>query len=153
MSIRLWPKDYERKEQFSKAEKTLLRNAARNFKNGHFAVGIDPLGISTSKVKIGLYLSLDEGLITFSIYQGKFEAESVLAYRMYVDMVENKIYERLCDSKVLIVRDGQRKALKFPYKHIIIFPDKRQRIKLGQLFIYMRQLQFLGLIFLRRAHI
>ncbi len=125
MSIRLWPKDYERKEQFSKAEKTLLRNAARNFKNGHFAVGIDPLGISTSKVKIGLYLSLDEGLITFSIYQGKFEAESVLAYRMYVDMVENKIYERLCDSKVLIVRDGQRKALKFPYKHIIIFPDKR----------------------------
>ena len=77
MSIRLWPKDYERKEQFSKAEKTLLRNAARNFKNGHFAVGIDPLGVSTSKVKIGMYLSPDEGLITFSIYQGCYSSRII----------------------------------------------------------------------------
>ena len=42
MAIRLWPKDYERKEHISKAEKVLLRNAERNFKDGHIVVGIDP---------------------------------------------------------------------------------------------------------------
>ena len=29
MAIRLWPKDYERKEHITKAEKSLLRYAAR----------------------------------------------------------------------------------------------------------------------------
>ncbi len=48
MSVRLWPQDYERRDQFNKAERALLRNAARNFNNGHFAVGIDPVGLSTS---------------------------------------------------------------------------------------------------------
>ena len=124
MSIRLWPQDFERKDHITKAEKSMLRYVARNFQNGHFAVGIDPLGLSNDKNKFGLYISPNEGLITFSIYQGTLNAMPIEVFRSYVDMVESKIYERLLDSKLLIVRNGQNKALKFPYKHIIVFPDE-----------------------------
>lgn len=124
MSIRLWPQDYERKEHITKAEKALLRYAARNFQSGHIAVGIDPLGLSSEKIKLGMYISPNEGLITFSIYTGKISALPVVFYRNYVEMVEEKIQERLLDSKLLIVRNGQNKALKFPYKHIVMFPDE-----------------------------
>ena len=123
MSIRLWPQDFERKDHITKAEKSLLRNAARNFKNGHFVVSIDPVGMSTENVKMGMYISPNEGLITFSLYQGAIDATRINMYMMYVYMVENKIYDRLIDSKVLIVRNGGYKTLKFPYMHIIIFPD------------------------------
>lgn len=118
MSIKLWPKDYERKEHITKAEKALLRYAERNFKSGHIVVGIDPLGLSNEKVRLGMYISPDEGLITFSIYTGKISALSAELYRKYVEMVEGKIQKRLLDSKLLIVRNGQNKALKFPYKHM-----------------------------------
>lgn len=43
MAIRLWPQDYERKDHITKAEKGILRYAARNFQNGHMVVGIDPV--------------------------------------------------------------------------------------------------------------
>lgn len=126
MPIRLWPQDYERKDHISRGEKSLLRNAARNFKDGHIAVSIDPVGMSSATVKMGMYISPEEGLVTFSLYEGNLDAASVDTYRFYVEMVENKIYERLLDSKILIVRNGQLKTLKFPYKHTIIFPDEKQ---------------------------
>ena len=47
------------------------------------------------------------------------------SYRVYVDMVEEKIYSRLLNSKILIARSGDCKILKFPYKHIIIFSDEK----------------------------
>ena len=124
MSIRLWPQDFERKDHITKAEKALLRYASRNFQNGHMAIGIDPVGLSTEKVKMGMYISPNEGLLTFSIYTGNINALLIPHYMNYVEMVEEKIYERLLDSKMLIVRNGQNKALKFPYKHIIIFADE-----------------------------
>ncbi len=125
MAIRLWPQDYERKDHITRAEKSLLRNAARNFQSGHIAVGIDPLGLSTDKVHMGMYISPSEGLITFSIYQGKISSAAIPAYINYVrNIVEKGIYERLLDSKILIVRNADRKILKFPYKHIIMFPDE-----------------------------
>ncbi len=123
MAIRLWPKDYERKDHITKAEKNLLRYAARNFQNGHIAVGIDPVGLSNETTRMGMYISLNEGLITFSIYPGKINSMMIPAYIGYAEMVEQKIYERLLDSKLLIVRNGEKKALKFPYKHIVIFPE------------------------------
>ena len=124
MAIRLWPQDFERKEHITKAEKALLRYASRNFQNGHMVIGIDPLGLSTDKVKLGMYISPSEGLLTFSIYTGKINTMLISSYLSYVEMVEEKIYKRLLDSKLLIVRNGQNKALKFPYKHIIVFADE-----------------------------
>ena len=125
MAIRLWPQDYERKDHITKAEKALLRNAARNFKSGHIAVGIDPLGMSTASVKMGMYISSTEGLLTYSLYEGKLDPAKIDAYLMYVKMVEDQIYARLLDSKMLIVRNGDYKVLKFPYKHIVMFPDEK----------------------------
>ncbi|MBP3338221.1 MAG: AAA family ATPase [Lachnospiraceae bacterium] len=125
MAIRLWPQDYERKDHITKAEKSLLRNADRNFKNGHIVVGIDPLGMSSDTVKMGMYISPREGLITYSLYQGKIDFDNASSYKFYVEMVEEKIYNRLLDSKVLIVRSGEYKTLKFPYKHIIMFFDEK----------------------------
>lgn len=124
MPIRLWPRDYSKKVHISQDEKVLLRNASRNLKEGHFAVDIDPLKMSSDKVKMGLYISPSEGLITFSIYQGKVDGSKIDTYIMYVNMIEDKIYERLLDSKMLIVRTGDYKVLKFPYKHIILFPEE-----------------------------
>lgn len=124
MAIRLWPQDYERKDHITKAEKGILRYAARNFQNGHMVVGIDPVGLSGERVKLGMYISPSEGLVTFSIYSGMINAMPVFSYIAYVQMVEGKIYERLLDSKLLIVRNGEKKALKFPYKHIVMFPDE-----------------------------
>ena len=125
MAIRLWPQDYERKEHITKAEKALLRNAARNFQSGHIAVGIDPVGLSMPSVKMGLYISPDEGLLTYSLYAEKLDPSKIDNYLAYVEMVENRIYARLLDSKMLIVRTGDCKVLKFPYKHIIMFPDEK----------------------------
>ena len=124
MSIRLWPQEYERKEHISKSEKAILRYAARNFHSGHMVVGIDPIGFSSKQIKMGMYISPTEGLLTFSIYSGNIKALSTDFYRSYVEMIEEKIYARLLDSKALIVRNGVNKALKFPYKHIVMFPDE-----------------------------
>lgn len=124
MAIRLWPQDYERKDHISRAEKGILRYAARNFQDGHIAIGIDPVGLASEKVKMGLYISPSEGLLTFSIYTGQIASAAIYAYISYVEMVENKIHERLLDSKMLIIRNGNKKALKFPYKHIVIFPEE-----------------------------
>lgn len=125
MSIRLWPQDYERKDHFSKAEKSLLRNAARNFKSGHIAVGLDPIGLSNSAVRMGMYISQEEGLITYSLFQGKIDSNNIEMCISYVNMVEGKIYDRLLDSKVLIIRNDINKILKFPYKHVVMFPDEK----------------------------
>lgn len=125
MAVRLWPKEYLRRDHISKAERFLLRGASNNFTNGHFAVDIDPLGFSTSTCKMGMYVSPTEGLITFSIFEGDFDVSRMTAYSVYHDMVEKKIHERLLDSKVLIVRNGTYKALKFPYKHILLFADEK----------------------------
>lgn len=123
MPIRLWPKDFAKKDHITQGEKVLLRNASRNLKEGHFAVDIDPVRMSTSAVKMGLYLSPSEGLVTFSLYTGEIIPAMIDTYIMYVQMVEDKIYERLLDSKMLIVRTGDYKVLKFPYKHMILFPE------------------------------
>ena len=124
MPIRLWPRDYSKKEHISQGEKVLLRNASRNLKDGHFAVDIDPLKMRSNKVKMGLYISPSEGLITFSTYQGKVDGSMIDTYIMYVNTIEDKIYERLLESKMLIVRTSDYKVLKFPYKHIILFLEE-----------------------------
>ena len=80
MPIRLWPRDYSKKEHISQGEKVLLRNASRNLKDGHFAVDIDPLKMRSNKVKMGLYISPSEGLITFSTYQGKVDGSMIDTY-------------------------------------------------------------------------
>ena len=73
MPVKIWPREYEKKEHINAAERFILRNALRNLKNGYVATGIDPVGFSTEKIHMGMYISPSEGLITFSIVQGKMD--------------------------------------------------------------------------------
>ena len=123
MSIRLWPKDYNHLSNLNRGELTILRNAARNFTKGHLAVSIDPLGLSTETEKMGMYISPKEGLITFSIKSGQIDPNMIDIYIQLVKILETKIYNRLIDSKHLIVRNGEYKCLKMPYKHVFVFSD------------------------------
>lgn len=125
MALRIWPKDFERKEHITKEEKALLRNATQNLSDGHFVVGIDPVGMSKAKVHMGFYVSPEKGLLTFSIYTDMINPEKVEMYKMYVETAEEKIISRLLDSKMLIVREGEKKHLKFPYRHAIIFANEK----------------------------
>lgn len=124
MAIKIWPKDFEKKEHINSCERFLLRNAMRNCKEGSFVIGIDPVGFSTDKVHMGMYISPSEGLITFSIVPGKIDPASVAGYLMMEKTIEKSIYDRLLNSRLLIVRSDEKKILKFPYKHIFIFPDE-----------------------------
>ena len=83
MAIRLWPQNYETRDHLTRAEKGILRNAARNFESGHIAVGIDPVGMSTAEIHMGMYISPEEGLLTFSIYPGMLEPSNISTYLRY----------------------------------------------------------------------
>lgn len=125
MALRIWPKDFERKNHITKEEKALLRNASQNLRDGHFVVGVDPVGMSSAKVHMGFYIAPNKGLLTYSIYTDLMDENLVEIYKNYVLMVECKIHARLLDSKMLIVRNGEKKALKFPYRHVIIFANEK----------------------------
>lgn len=127
MAIKTWPKEYEKKEHITKEERTLLRNAEQRLSDGYFAVGIDPVGLSTERVHMGFYISPKGGLLSFSIYTDPVDDSFADAYIKYVDMVEKRIYERLLDSKMLIARDGASKVLKFPYRHVIVFSNEKAK--------------------------
>lgn len=122
MSIRLWPQDFERKEHITKYEKALLRFAERNFNDGHMVVNINMLGMGNN---YGFYISPTEGLVTFSIIDGDINTSIIEAYKQGVKLIESKVYERLLDSKALITKKENYKILKFPYKHILMFPDDK----------------------------
>lgn len=124
MSVKIWPSEFEKKEHINAAERFLLRNAMRNLKDGCFVIGIDPVGFATEKVHMGMYISPNEGLITFSIIQGNMDSVSLTEYLAMEKVLEPVIYERLLNPKLLIARSGDKKILKFPYKHIFIFPNE-----------------------------
>ncbi len=123
MALRLWPSIFENKDFISKEEKKLLRSAEKNFQNGHFAIGIDPMGVNERNSKMGLYISPTEGLVTFSIMEGDVNLSISDSYLMSIQFFEDTIYKRLLDSYCLIARNGKNKTLRFPYKHIIVFPS------------------------------
>ena len=124
MPIKIWPNDFERKEHIYAEERFLLRNALKNFKEGCFVTGIDPLGFCTEQVHMGMYISPEQGLITFSIVQNKIDATQVPMLQMAAENIEQSIYERLVNSKLLIVRHNEKKLLKFPFKHIYLFVNE-----------------------------
>ena len=69
-------------------------------------------------------ISPEQGLITFSIVQNKIDATQVPMLQMAAENIEQSIYERLVNSKLLIVRHNEKKLLKFPYKHIYLFVNE-----------------------------
>lgn len=80
MAIKIWPHEFEKKEHINAGERFLLRNAMRNFKDGSFVIGIDPVGFCTDQVHMGMYINPTGGLVTFSIVQGKMDTDSINGY-------------------------------------------------------------------------
>ena len=114
MPIKIWPREYEKKDHINAGERFLLRNALRNFKEGCFVIGIDPMGYSTDKIHMGMYINPSEGLVTFSVVQGKIAPETIKNYMMMHKIIEPAIYGRLLNSRLLIARSGDKKVLRFP---------------------------------------
>ena len=106
MPVKIWPREFEKKDHINAAERFLLRNAMRNLKEGCFAIGIDPVGFATDKVHMGMYISPNEGLITFSIVQENLDPAAVAGYLAMEKVIEPAIYERLLNSRLLIARSG-----------------------------------------------
>ena len=81
--IRLWPKDYEKKEHITREERNILRTAAKYFDCGHMVIGIDPIGMSTNDIRMGLFMLPEKGLVTFSIHKGGIDPVSYTHLRAH----------------------------------------------------------------------
>lgn len=128
VGVKIWPQEFERRENLNinKEEKVLLRGALKHLKNGKFVVGIDPLGLSHDSTKMGMYISPNFGLVTFFIAKGEPPLDKLAIITSFAKTVKDSIYERLLNSKLLIVQRGNKKSLKFPYSHIVVYPDAKQ---------------------------
>ena len=123
MGVRLWPSEYGRLGFLSKGERLLLRSAEKNLTSGHFAVDIDPMHIGKD-FKIGMYISPKEGLVTFCIMDGEIDFGKCDMYLIIAHYFEKQFRSRLLDAKVLIARNDKLKTLRFPYKHMLLFPEQ-----------------------------
>lgn len=123
--VKIWPEIFENKDFLTKEEKELLRRAGEMFKEGNLIVNIDPLGTTTDKMKFGMMIYSSKGLITFSIIREPFNIDNINSYLYLRESIENKIEALLLDSKALIVSDGVKKKLAFPYRHIILFQQSK----------------------------
>ena len=94
MAIKIWPHEFEKKDHINAGERFLLRNAQRNFKLGSFVVGIDPVGLCTDQVHMGMYISPSEGLITFSIVLGKIDPSAINGYVMMAQMGKEQLSQQ-----------------------------------------------------------
>ncbi len=131
MATRLWPASYESSDALVRSEKNLLRFASETLDDGHFIVDINPGGLNKQKSKMGMYVSPSEGLITFTLCPGDVRSNFGNTYVQYVRTMERTIYQRLIESKRLVASINDVKFLKFPYKHILIFPNSREDISLS----------------------
>lgn len=123
MGLRLWPSDFEKLSFLSKGEKYLLRTANRNFTNGHFVLPINPMHMF-SGIKMGMYISPTEGLLTFTVFDGEMNLYPL--NRQLISYFEGAILKRLLDAKVLIARNNEKKILRFPYKHVFVYPEQQK---------------------------
>lgn len=123
MGIRLWPNDYEKLPTLMRGERKLMRFAERNFVDGHFFINLNPMHFFPDK-HMGMYISPSDGLLTFLVSENEIKLDAAQAYINLVERIEKLIVNRLADSKVLIARNGEKKILRFPYKHLLIFPNQ-----------------------------
>ena len=122
MAVRLWPTDAEKVTSLTKAQKFLAKQAKKQL-SGWFFADIDPLGMATERNHMGMCIIPAMGLLSFSIIDGDTDSSFFESSNIVKQMIEKRMHERLLESAMLITSDGTKKILKFPYKHIIIFPE------------------------------
>lgn len=123
MERRVWPVEIPTNSSFFELEKDVYTKIKRTKTEGWFLVDIDPVGMNTEKVRMGLIIIPDKGIISFSMHDSTPSSLMAASADMYIKLVEDKIYNLLLESAMLIVTCEGKKLLKFPYKHIVILDE------------------------------
>lgn len=122
--VEIWPSNFENKEIFTKEEKELMREMKRNFYDGIFVAGVNPVGKGKMN-RISYYLSEKFGLTIFSVLN--VEKENLIeALDMFLELnedLEEKILFRLLDSSALIKRENNQKSINIDLKYYILFQN------------------------------
>ncbi|WP_160676564.1 AAA family ATPase [Clostridium sp. C8-1-8] len=124
LEAKIWPSNFENKDFFSKEEKEIMRFVKSNIEDGNFVAGVNPVGEGIIN-KISYYFSRNTGLMTFLIINR--EKESVVSGMEMLETVstslEKHIMNRLLDSKVLFMKESDKKFLKIPYNHYVVLQN------------------------------
>lgn len=123
MERRVWPVELPTNCEFTELEKEVYLKIKRTKTNCWFLVDIDPIGMCNEKISMGLIIYPEKGIISFSIHDGISSEIMASTADMYINLVEDKIYNLLLESAMLIVSSNGKKLLKYPYKHIAILKE------------------------------
>lgn len=123
MERRIWPIELPTNSIFTDLEKDIYLKVKRTKTNAWFLFDIDPIGLSNEKVRMGVVIHPNKGIITFSIHEGISSEVFKLAIDMYTSMIEKNIYNLLVESLALIATSDGKKMLKYPYRHINILGE------------------------------
>lgn len=122
--VEIWPSNFENKDIFTKEEKELMREMKRNFYDGIFVAGVNPVGKGKMN-RISYYLSQKFGLTIFSVLNVEKE-KLIEALEMFLEVneeLEEKILFRLLDSNALIKKENNQKSINIDLKHYILFQN------------------------------
>lgn len=122
MEHRMWPTEIN-SNSYNEIEKMAYSSFLNNGIKAWFLVDIDPVGFSSEKVRMAAIILGERGVLTLSLHD-KGEVEQFLPNAdLYTNLIEDKIYNLLLESAVLISKTGNKKVLKFPYKHLNVFKN------------------------------
>lgn len=139
MEKRMWPQEIASNDNYLAFEKKIFNSFKNKVSKGWFVIDIDPIGLSNEKVRMGMCIT-EKALVTFSLQEDISVELFAASAQFYTKMVHDKIYNVLCESAMLINRVGDKKYLKFPYKHINILegvksaPDGNADVIFGNVF-------------------
>lgn len=139
MEKRIWPQDLSSNMEYLPMERKIFNSFKNKIQKGWLVINIDPIGMSNDLVKMGLYIS-NNILLTFSVQDSVDENLFNQNALVYTKMVQDRIYNLLCESALLINRSGEKKFLKFPYRHINLLdlknevPEENQKIIFNNIF-------------------
>jgi len=127
--LKIYPGNYKLSQTLDKEEKKFISYIEKNVSKhleaieslGIFMFDINPIFKRNEFHKFGMYISENEGLVTFSFLKKEMNKDLIDQYIDIVKEIEANITERLLGAKMLIKKVNDSKILKFPYRHIIVF--------------------------------
>lgn len=123
MERRVWPVEIPVNSNFTEIERDIYLKIKRTKINCWFLVDIDPVGLCNEKVRMGIIIHPEKGVISFSMHSDISSEVMSISANMYIGMVEDKIYNLLVESAMLIQSKDSKKVFKYPYKHIAILGE------------------------------
>ena len=123
MERRVWPVEIPANNNFTAIEREIYMRIKRTKINCWFLVDIDPVGLCNEKVRMGIIIHPEKGVVSFSAHSDITSEVMSLSADMYISMVEDKVYNLLIESAMLIKVQDSKKVFKYPYKHVAILEE------------------------------